>query len=392
LFRIYDFEFRISVFMALNEIEQIQEVIKDSHHILITFRKDYSIDAVACALALYLVLKKQNKLVDIACDDFILPKNLNFLPNAQAINPKISNLQKFIISVDTSNDKIEEFSYNLEGDKLKIFITPKAGAFSKDNLQAESSDYKYDLIITLDTPDFSSLGKIYQNFTEFFYNTTIINIDANPGNEHFGQINLTNMNAVATAEILFNLIISLDKNLIDKDIATCLLTGLVSKTKSFKTPNVTPKTLEIASSLLSSEANLDTIIKSLYRSKSLGTLNLWGRVLARLKSWDNNKLIWSLLTDHDFIEAGAEPKDLADVIEELISFIPGVETVVLIYQTNGNNCVIINTLKNQNALYLASTFKPTGSKNLAEFCLTQTTLLEAEKQVIEEIKTKLGQK
>jgi len=378
--------------MALSEIEQIQEVIKDSHHILITFKKDFSIDAVACGLALYLVLKKQNKLVDIACDDFILPKNLKFLPNIDAIVPKVSNLQKFIISVDTSNDKIEEFSYNLEGDKLKIFITPKAGSFSKDNIEAESSDYKYDLIFTLDTPDFNSLGKIYQNFTEFFYNTTIVNIDANPENEHFGQINLTNMNAVATAEILFNLIITLDKNLIDKDVATCLLAGLISKTRSFKTSNVTPKTLEIASSLLSAEADRDTIVKSLYRSRSLATLNLWGRVLARLKSWDSNKLVWSLLTDHDFLEAGADPKDLPDVIEELISFIPGIETVVLIYQSGGKNCALLNTLKNQNALYLASAFNPSGSKNLAEFCLTEKTLLEAEQEIIGKIKEKLGQK
>jgi len=378
--------------MALNETQQIQEVIKKSHHILITFRKNFSIDAVASALALYLVLKKQDKLVDIACADFELPKNLAFLPKAKIIKPKISNLQRFVISVDTKKDKIDEFSYNLEGDKLKIYISPKAGSFTKENVDAKSSGYKYDLIITLGTPDLDSLGQLYQNFTEFFFNTTIINIDHHPENEHFGQINLTNMNTVATAEILFRLINTIDKNLLDKDIATCLLAGLISETRSFKTPNVTPKTLEIASLLMAAEADRDTIIKNLYRSRTLPTLNLWGRVLARLQSEKGSKLVWSVLTDHDFVEAGADQKDLPDVIEELISFIPGVEIVVLIYQLGGKNCILVSTLKNQNALYLTSSFNPQGTKNLAEFCLNETTLLEAEKEVIKKIKERLGSK
>jgi len=378
--------------MALTEVQQIQEVIQKSRHILITFPKDFSIDAVASALALYLFLKKQNKLVDIACSNFELPKNLKFLPKAEIIKSKISNLQKFIISLNTGSDKIDEFSYNIENDKLKIYVIPKSGSFTKDDLKTENSEYKYDLIITMDTPDFDSLGPIFQDFPEFFYNTSIINIDHKAENEHFGQINLTNMNSVATAEILFRLINTIDKELLDKNIATCLLTGLISKTRSFKTSNVTPITLEIAGQLMTAEADRETIIKNLYRSRTLPTLNLWGRVLARLKSDNNNKLVWSLLTDNDFVEANANPKNLPDVVDELISFVPGVEIFILVYQLNGKICALINTFKNQNALYLASSFSPSGNKQTAEFCLTEKTILDAEKKIIETIKERLGQK
>ncbi|MDX9893519.1 MAG: DHH family phosphoesterase [Patescibacteria group bacterium] len=376
----------------MNETQQIIQEIKKSHHLLITFRKDFSVDAVASAVALYLVLKKQGKIVDIACDNIEMPKNLSFLPKIEHINKKIDNIQKFIISVDVANDKIDEFSYNIEGDQLKIYITPKAGSFKKEDVKTQNSKYRYDLIITLDTPDLESLGKIFKDFTDFFYSTTIINIDHNPENEYYGQINLTNLNAVATAEVLFQLINDIDQNILDKDIATCLLTGLIAKTRSFKTPNVTPKTLAIAGQLMAKGAENETIIKSLYRSRSLTTLNLWGRVLARLKSRDNNKLVWSLLTEHDFVEAQAQVRDLPDVIEELISFIPGVEIVVLIYQFQGQTKVLINTFKSHNAMYLASQFKPTGSKHLAEFQLEGLTLLDAEKEIIENLKTKLGQK
>jgi len=162
--------------MALTEIEQTREVIKKSNHILITFPKNFSIDAVASSLALYLILKKQNKLVDIVCSDFSLPKNLNFLPQADRIQRQIANLQKFVISVDLADDQIENFSYNLENNKLKIYITPKAGSFTKNQVTAESSNYKYDLIIALDAADFDSLGKIYHNFTEFFYDRAYLNL------------------------------------------------------------------------------------------------------------------------------------------------------------------------------------------------------------------------
>jgi phosphoesterase RecJ-like protein len=376
--------------MALNESEQFNKAIQDSHHILITFPQDYTHDAVASALALYLVLTKKDKLVDIAATDFILPPNLDFLPRAEVIASKIANLQKFVITLDTADNQIDEFSYNLEGDKLKIFISPKTGSFSQNQVTAANTDYKYDLIITLDAPDLASLGAICQNNTEFFYNTPIINIDANPENEHFGQINLVNINAVATAEIIYNLIAGLDKNRLDKNVATCLLAGLITKTRSFKTPNVTPKTLEIAGQLLAAEADRDLIVKKLYRSRSLSTLNLWGRALARLKSHDGNKLVWTLITEHDFMEAGSTAKDLPEVIDELISFIPGVEIVALIYQQNADVRVLLTTLKNQNALFLASDFNAQGNKNTVEFCLKNQTLLEAEKEVTGKIKEKLG--
>ena len=49
--------------MALNEVQQIEKEINQSRHALITFDKDYSVDAVASALALYLILQKNTKKV-----------------------------------------------------------------------------------------------------------------------------------------------------------------------------------------------------------------------------------------------------------------------------------------------------------------------------------------
>lgn len=376
--------------MALNINQQIEKIIDQAHHILIVFRKDYTADSVASAQALYLLLKKMNKMIDVVCEDFSPAKNLNFLPTLDKVRKNLSNLQKFIISLDISKNPLDEFSYNLEKDKLNIYITPKEGIFNKDDISTSTTDYKYDLIFVLDSPDLESLGKIYDNHTDFFYNTTIINIDHNPQNEHFGQINLTKLNATSVAEILFELFNSFEKKLVDSEIATCLLTGIIAKTRSFKTPNVTPKTLNISSELMALEADREKIVKNLYRTRTITTLKLWGRVLARLRSDSEIKLAWSLLNSHDFIEAGAGEEDLPEVIDELISTMPGIEIVTLIYQMEAEKiCCLVQTLKDTNALYLTKQFNPWGSKNQARFCLEKMTLPEAEKEIIETIKNNL---
>jgi nanoRNase/pAp phosphatase (c-di-AMP/oligoRNAs hydrolase) len=375
--------------MALNLNQQIFQAIKNSQHCLITFRKNFTVDSVASSLAFFLTLKKMDKLADVTCDEFELPKNLKFLPNPEIIKPKLSNLQKFIISLDIKENDLDQFSYNIENEKLNIYLSPKNGSIDFETLKTSTSKYRYDLIFVIDAPDLQSLENLYHHHRDFFYDTTIINIDCNPENEHFGQINLTNPNAVSTSEILFDLIESFGNELIDPEIATCLLTGMIAKTNSFKTPNVTPKALNVASRLIAANADRQTIVKSLFRSQSLANLNLWGRALARLRSDLDDRLIWSLITDHDFVESKADANNLAGVINELISTLPKAEIVVLIYQQGHNVYVLVNVLRNHNALSLTQQFNPQGSKIWAKFSFDDKSLVEVEREVIEEIKRRL---
>ena len=91
---------------------------------------------------------------------------------------------------------------------------------------------KYDLIITVDSPDLESLGKLFEENTDFFYNTPIINIDHSSDNENYGQINHVDLTASSTAELIFNMFEEYDMKMINEDIATCLLTGIFTATDS----------------------------------------------------------------------------------------------------------------------------------------------------------------
>ncbi|MBI5072024.1 hypothetical protein HZB93_04025 [Candidatus Falkowbacteria bacterium] len=381
--------------MALNLNQQIFETLQKSSHPLIAFRKNWSGDAVATSLALRAVLRKLGKpMVDVASDGFSAPKNFNFLPEVSAIKPDINNLRKLIISLDVAGNQIGGLHYEMNGDKLNIFVAPEEKNLDAKNISTTFSDYKYDLALVLDTPDLESLGGIYHKNSEFFYRTPVVNIDHSPANEQFGQINLVEMNSTSTAETLFNFLESLDPRLIDEEVATLLLAGMISKTRSFKSPNVTPRTLGIASQLVARGARREEIVKNLYQTKTIGTLKLWGRALMRLKNDPAAKIVWSLLTRDDFITSGAESEDLPEVIDELIANSPDADIVVLFYEIPYTNspevkiCCLVKTLKGATADKLISRAAE-GTKDFKQFCLTGMHLTDAEKEIIEEIKMNL---
>ena len=381
----------------LTQEQQIFEQIKKASNILITFKKTWNGDAVASALAMYLFLKKMDKQVDLVAEKFSLDKLYSFLPGYTEIKNSLLNLRKFIISLDITNTKVSQIKYKQEESKLNFIISPKDGFFTESDITSGASGFKYDLIIVLDTPDLESLGRIYDNNTEFFYQTPIINIDHSSTNEEFGQINFIELTAVSTSEIVFSLFESFGRDLIDENIATCLLAGLIAETKSFKTNNVTPRALMAASALMSLGARREEIVNNLYRSKSLNVLKLWGRVLARLSSALDNKLIWSTLSAADFLKTSSTEKDLTDVIDELIISIPQAKVIAIIYENQAEGEIqpikqanlLLYTIKNIDALSLIKEFAPTGTKALAR-AVVNLPIVDAEKTIITAIQEKLN--
>ncbi|MCK4553721.1 hypothetical protein KAU19_02050, partial [Candidatus Parcubacteria bacterium] len=361
--------------------------------------KTWGGDVVASALAMFLFLKKLDKNVNIVSEKFNGGRILSFLPAFGEIKGSLENLRKFIISLDITDTKVSQIKYKMEESALNFIVSPKDGFFTEEDITAHSSGFKYDLIIVIGSPDLESLGKIYDNDTEFFYKIPIINIDRNSNNEEFGQINYTDLTAVAVGEVLFSLFESYSRDLIDEDIATCLLAGMIHETKSFKTPNITPKALLSASQLISMGARREEIVNHLYRSRPLSALKLWGRVLARLSSSMDNKLIWSALSAVDFEKTCSNEKDLPDVIDELIINIPQANIIVIFYEKileekmretqKAKTNILVYSVKNINSLNIIKEYNPQGAKNLA-FASVDMPAQDAKEKIIKSIEEKLS--
>lgn len=379
--------------LMLSQEQQIFEQINKANHILITFRKNWTGDSVSSALALKLFLLKLGKDAEIAAEKFSQGDLFKFLPSYSEIHDRINNLRKFIISLDLGHAKVDQIKYKLEDDKLNFIVSPKEGFFTHDDISSYSGDFKYDLIIVLDTPDLDSLGTVYEQDPEFFYKVPVINIDHHASNEGFGQIKCIELTAIATSEILFNLFMEKHKDVLDEDISTCLLCGIISETRSFKTQNISPQALSISSQLITMGARREEIVSTLYRSRSINVLRLWGRILARLNSAVNGALVWSVLTKSDFEKTQTKEKDLGDVIDELIINIPQAKIIVLIYEsedgTESQSHALIYSVKNINTLDLSKIWTGIGSRNCSKIKLSKN-LSEAEKEIIDYIKEELA--
>ena len=379
--------------MPLNEAQQLKQLLESSKHILLVLNSTQNTDSVCGAVAWKKWLEKQNKQVDIIADNFVLPKNLRFIKGVEEIQPQISHLQKFILKVDVTHVKIDTLSYDIKDNWLSIYLTPKQGILTKNELRTAQSGLKYDLIITVNAQDLESLGKIFFNNTDLFYKIPIVNFDNHPGNEHFGQINFIELTATSVSEIIYKTMVQLAAPHIDADIATTLLAGMISQTQSFKTTNVTPRTLNTASELMNLGADREKIVKHLYRTKSISSLRIWGEALTHMESDINLGLVWTTITREDFARAGATEDELKELIDELVNNSPEAKMILLLYEnTKGENRVhgFLHVDKQHDTKMLLQTFQSEGNKKSASFIMTNKTIKEVELEVVSKIKKMLG--
>lgn len=381
--------------MALEQYQQIRQLIEKAKHILVTFADDQTGDAAAAAIACVLFLEHMGKRADIAADGFVLPKKLSFLKKSDTIRDHLGDVQKFIITVDVADAGVKELSYDVQDQKLRIFVTPKQGALSKDRVRTAQSDFKYDLIIIVKATEFDVLGNIYTNNTDLFYKTPTIAIDYRAEHEQYATVNHIVQTASAASEVVYEILKKLDETAIDAPIAEALLTGMIANTKSFTGKNVRPHTLHTASKLMALGANRDAIIGHLYRTKSVNALKLWGRALSRLETHGGLGMVTTYITRDDFIEANAAEHDLYDIVEELIVNSPQAKMIVLFHEhpakEKNDIHVVLYTETQWSAKQLLRKFHGMGDDTRASTLLQDTSINEAKERVIEEIKKQSGQ-
>lgn len=378
--------------MALNPTQQAQELIARASRILVATRDHAATDALAAAVACHGYLKKLNKQVDTVVPGFDRTAAPSFLRGgADEVRGTIGAMRAFHVTLDVSKTPLGELMYDVKDGKLEITVVPKEKEWHPNDVSFRHGADRYDLVIALDCPDMASLGVLAREHADFLYRTHIVNIDCSSANEHWGQVNLVDLNAVSTTEVLFNLLESWNRNLIDEDLATALLAGMIARTRSFKTPNVTPKTLATSSALIAMGARREEIVNGLWRTRSIATLRLWGRALARLDQDRDTGLVWTVLSHQDFIAAGAGPEALEDVIDELISYAPEAKTFALIYESDPGKgvCVAVAATPPRSAAELGRPLGLSGTRDRATGCLTNTTLLEASKAVVERLRETL---
>lgn len=310
-----------------NIISEIQK----SNNIVLLCHNNPDGDAIGSTTAVYHLLKKLGKEVDMVIAD--VPEKLNF---------------------------IEGFH------KIKAI-----------------SNKKYNLGIILDTSSrerINNPGNILENIEK------IITIDHHPSNTHYGDLNFVD-NKPACCEIIYNLIKEMNIE-IDKTIATSLCVGLLTDTGGLSHLDVKPSTYQVAANLSQivdipsiHKKVLGTITKKQFELNKIGTANL--------EFHKKNTISFTYITEDDLNKLNMEHNE-ADFLANLGRNIEGVEVAIFIRAYKEENRVSLRSNNNIDVNEIGKIFGGGGHKNATGIISTMEFNLLKEK-LIEEVGKKIDE-
>lgn len=298
-----------------NSMNEIADVIKSTDDFCIITHISPDGDAVGSSCALFGLLKKLGKQAVITCADKI-PKLFYFLPYYSEIQ-RIENLK----------------------------------------------DKNYKVAIAVDCADKARMGASAAIFDKA---EKTICIDHHTSNTGFAEFNVIDADAAATGEMIFKLIDQFnDRTFIDKAIASCIYTALVTDTGNFTYSNTNTSAFGIMIKLMEAGVDLSYISVQLYQMIPFEKTALIARAINNTKMLLNGTLGISCLARRDFTETGALDEHIEGVIENIRS-IDTVKVAVLMKETNSGRYKV--SLRSKNGIdvsAIAGKFGGGGHKSAA---------------------------
>jgi bifunctional oligoribonuclease and PAP phosphatase NrnA len=177
----------------------------------------------------------------------------------------------------------------------------------------------YDLLVLCDCGSADRVGAVADRHPELFATLPRVIIDHHASNADGGDGDWIEPASAATCEMVTLLAARLGVPLDSGDgaLASALMAGIVMDTATFAHPNATPRTLEVSAALVAAGAPLSDISRRLYRSKPDAQLRLFGRVLGRLETSNDGRVVWSTLRLADLADTGALPAHSEGIIDLL---------------------------------------------------------------------------
>lgn len=235
-----------------------------------------------------------------------------------------------------------------------------------ENYNAQSLP-KYDLAIAVDCSDLSRVGNMYGEYEKCIVKACVDHHETNP---NFAQINVVEPNASATAEVMYKLIVGLDKNLIDNKIAKLLYSALITDSGCFSYSSVSSQTHAIASELIKYDIDASKLCEYYTKMLPKKVFDLRMMALSNTKFYYNDKVAIILFTQEMFALTHTGKEFTDGTINELIN-INEVEIAIAMTEVNDKlfKCSV-RTSENYNSADIALAFGGGGHNRAAGFALS----------------------
>jgi phosphoesterase RecJ-like protein len=201
-------------------------------------------------------------------------------------------------------------------------------------------------------------------------------------------VNHVDPEAASTCEMVTLLLPDLGVEL-DEGMATVLLAGIVNDTRNFAHPNVTPRTLRVAASLVEAGANLAVINRKIYAEKSNATIAVWGQMLAGAETAAGGRIIHASMTEAMLAETGAR-REASEGFIDLLTISREADVALLFKEQGADQTrVSIRTSDAADAVAIASVFGGGGHARAAGLTVA-APLDDARRQVLAESERELA--
>lgn len=374
--------------MPLQPIDALRDVLHKTQKPLLFLPEHPDGDSIAAAWAISLYMRGLGATPTVAVSDpFDKKARFGFLPKPEQVLSSLAGSKSFVLIFDTTHNPIADVVTDRLENEVRITLTPEKGAIDPRDFSFVPAELKYDLILTFGCSGKESIGALYEECADIFYELPVVNFDCRSENESFGQINMVDMTASSVSEVVATTLLAIDDALVANDIAQCLLAGVTAATDSFQHKNTTPNALHLAAQLIERGANQQQIVQHLYKTQPLGLIKLWGRVMAKLQ-WDETiGLVWAQVTIEDFVQSRMHPNDLPTVVEKIKSNYASGKIFLLLYEQKSGTTVGIVKFHNGEALAKKlDAFGYVSRGEYGEIRLENTSREEAEKKIVETLK------
>lgn len=275
--------------------DRVASALADARRPLVVTHENPDADTIGAALGVAVVVEAHGGRADLVCTDPI-PELYAFLPGVE---------------------------------RFRIDPDPAGG---------------HDLLVVCDCGSLDRIGQVRGRHPALFDRLPRVVIDHHRSNGGAGAADWVDPGAAATCEMVALLAARLGVGFDagDGTLAAALMAGIVMDTATFAHPNATPRTLAVSAALVAAGAPLSEISRRLYRTKPDAQLRLFGRVLDRLETSPDGRLIWSTLLEADLVATGSDPAHSEGLID-LLAQSDRAEVALLFKEVGGATRVSVRT-------------------------------------------------
>lgn len=242
-----------------NAKKELVERIKQANNVLVTVSANPSVDQLSAAIGLTLMLNKLGKHATAVFSGEV-PSTIEFLEPDKTLEKNTDSLRDFIIALDKS--KADKLRYKVEDSHVKIFITPYRTSITEKDLEFSQGDFNVEVVVALGVKEQADLDRAITAHGRILHDATTVSV-MNGDPSTLGAINWSEPSSSSLCEMVASLAEQFQKDLLDGQMATALMTGIVAETDRFSNSKTSPVTMSVSAALMASGANQQLVASKL---------------------------------------------------------------------------------------------------------------------------------